>query len=859
MNWKLIVALLAASGCLLLQSGNVLAQAGEELDSGAVSHLTDETALKWSQDFMMGMALDSYAYGEGSRIPQALETLALLESAGFEMDASNAGWLEVLRLMQTDEAAAIAAMPEIEQGAELPVLAMDVLLNAIPCGCPELADRFISMEGFPDGKGSASDEEVRQVMDMLLQRAIREGQAGIIELFGEHGAKLGRTSCETLLHELHEGRIDHGFMMAALRSCGLREDGGEWMDCLSVLLQELSIEELDEICPRDLPFALDGDYDNYYFLPPMCIGDPAKLELLVEHGMDLQQYCREMDFDPLADTVLHAATYVEGDWRRAALLELFRQFEKQGLDMHAAARAVERPDRAPGYRSADRAMTAYGPKLADWENDPQGTLAFYRYILELAGTLNGEMRNGGNILHRMLGARAQVPDAALLALVELGADPLQRDEEGQTAVSLALQAGRRELATLLLGDSGLTDLPVLAMLGNTEDCIAGLSVLSGQEQDAMVRRCMLAASQAGKLATLNELSAMGWGIPLETLISCGSPDYLARQLEAGNYVVQGSSGLGHSLELAVRQHEADILATLLDFEPYSRWLTEADLAAAVLVAVNSYGAGQLELLLGHGARASAPYDGRTMEHDPLNRAVQLGWMDGVRILLEHGVDPNRGLEEIEEYEITVGLGPMNAWCFGDDDDPVDGVEISRTGVIRLLAEYGARADYYIAYGEDRLRADYLPLLNIVSFGGDPEVMKAMLEIGADPSQGVINTLEEPAYFSWYVSLAANLCRMDQLDTETAREYFERMPDDELLMGVEACLGQQRMDLFPLLLGNLDAMPAVEAQQQMLLQAVMYMQPTAVEMMIDAGYDLPEGDELVSALAAGAALQFPSMF
>ena len=46
---------------------------------------------------------------------------------------------------------------------------------------------------------------------------------------------------------------------------------------------------------------------------------------------------------------------------------------------------------------------------------------------------------------------------------------------------------------------------------------------------------------------------------------------------------------------------------------------------------------------------------------------------------------------------------------------------------------------------------------------------------------------------------------------------------------------------------------------MLLQAVMYMQPTAVEMMIDAGYDLPEGDELVSALAAGAALQFPSMF
>jgi ankyrin repeat protein len=96
----------------------------------------------------------------------------------------------------------------------------------------------------------------------------------------------------------------------------------------------------------------------------------------------------------------------------------------------------------------------------------------------------------------------------------------------------------------------------------------------------------------------------------------------------------------------------------------------------------------------------------TKFRNPLSYCVNIGWLDGIQLLLKHNADVNSN------------------WLEGGTALHIAST-YSRQGAARLLLENGARTDIW-----DGRRAP----LHSAAAAGDKEVLEALLEYGADPNE-----------------------------------------------------------------------------------------------------------------------------
>ncbi|MCB1220510.1 ankyrin repeat domain-containing protein [bacterium] len=835
MNWKLIVALLAALCGLLLQPGNVLAQPPE---------LDEE--MEWVLEILQGWARTESSEID-TVIPEFLEIRRIAAEQGIEVTEDEEELLSVIRLLADPDSVLPDELPELPTDHGMVGLSGVLVFNAIASGRPEVLRAL----GITEQLDYQDDpDELLAISDLMLERAIRNADLPMLEVLGESGARLSSGHCMLANKLIRDGGLEPAFATDCIRACGLRRENGEWMAGLGVLLPWIDAADIPELLPEGADFSFKPGQVQQVFLPAMCSGNMERLHALEEAGLDIVAYCQRPDLDPLVAPMTALQFYSDDPDRHRWLASMFNELSAAGVDLSQRRTELEA---LYSFSSAFLGLRLYAARLADWEQDAEGSLEVLEVLAANGvdiGLADGE---GMNLLGLLAALGRPVPDEVFIRCQLLGVDPLQLDADNRSPLSYIVGARRDELAAQLYAQAGREDAFSLAMLGRAEDFEAALGQLDGETAYRIREQALMLLGEMGRSDLLGRLAGDRLDIPLQATLLSGDAALLERMLSEGNDNVTGDYESPKPLPIAARAQDPRVLELLLGHPEFARWLSQRLLDEALQEAITNYRLEQMEMLLDAGASLEKEWkDHSDLDSNPLHLAARLGWVEGVTALLARGANPNRGLWKVERYGIIAGYPPLYDWCIYPFARQASAeVELDWLECARLLVAGGAELNFHVPYGSSGTdEQDYLPVLNIISWSASPELMRLMLELGADPALPIIHELQDRTYMNWYESLFVNLAGIDGIDLETFSAYADLASDEELEKGIGACIGIGHSELLQALLDRLDRLPAAEAQQDALDTAAYFRRPDCMRQLLEHGFRVQDADGLLDYIYFG---------
>jgi ankyrin repeat protein len=456
-------------------------------------------------------------------------------------------------------------------------------------------------------------------------------------------------------------------------------------------------------------------------------GNVEIVHLLLDHGADLEAATGNMGEKPL-HKVSYGKYRSQGDGVRVAQLL---------LDHGADVSTRRKDDRTPLHTASYYGNVEILHLLLDHGADPE------------AATDN----MGEKPLHQVsYGEYRSQEDGVRVAqlLLDSGADVNTRRNDHQTPLHRASYFGNVEIVRLLLdhgadpeaiaeGDMGQKPLHLVSYgrCGSQEDVVRVAQLLLGRGANVNTRRKddqtpLHRASYLGNVEIVRLLLDHGADLEAATDNMGEKPLHKVsygkyRSPEDGVRVAQLL--LDHGADVSTRRkdhwtplHTAsyygniEILHLLLDHGADPEAIAEGDMGEKPLhkVSYSKYrsqedGVRVAQLLLDSGADVNTR---RKDDQTPLHRASYFGNVEIVRLLLDHGADPEANAEG------NKGLKPLHLVSYGKYRSQADGVRVAQ-----LLLDRGAKVN--------ARRNDRRTPLNLASYFGNVEIVQLLIDHGAE--------------------------------------------------------------------------------------------------------------------------------
>ncbi len=594
---------------------------------------------------------------------------------------------EVLNLAAdyaTDQSAVKAYETLVDAGAETE------LIDAAAAGSLRVVDRLLN-EGANPNERSAWDATP-------LYAAASEGHAKVVERLLSAGAETDKESFEwsPLAAAAHEGHDD---VVRALLDAGAKIDSRrgdpEWRTPLEIAVEAQRLSTVGLLLDRGA--AIGPPRLSYWpiIIEAAVRGDPAIVSLLLDHGAGESP-----------GFVHEAAQHAAINGHEGAFHVLVEHGARPTLASAAAlgdAKTVRRlldagrdPNKIivgrfmPLHAAARRGHTEIVKMLLDAGADPEKGMRSALYIAtqwqqrEVVETLvasgaklNDRGPNNSKELPLEAAVEVESPEMVSL-LLELGADPSLKDDYGRSPLTAAARTGNIDVLETLLG--------------------------TGDFDDAHKRLAAEQALEAGHDDAYSLLVDSGVDLTLPMAAQLGNLEAVERLIAQGADPNATSEDGSPALVLAARQGHGEVVNALL--AAGATVDAQADRRATALHAAAREG--HLDVarrLLDAGADVSL--DGGVLDGTPLHRAAAGGHLDMIRLLIAAGADPDAPAG----YTKTRPLHEAR-WA----EDP--------TAVVELLVELGA--------DPNGLTDQRVTPLNQAAKAGEVEVVRALLEAGADP-------------------------------------------------------------------------------------------------------------------------------
>jgi hypothetical protein len=726
------------------------------------------------------------------KLAATLETLAG-KSAGNE----GLSWINKLTtLLTADESQALQhyqCKPHEELTPELTVLA---LCCAIRLGSLDLVDEILKQHPFRESLACQS------IAELCLGMAIRLRNQELFLLLGRHGAGLCPYLAEGICRLSSFEKFSEGFCREALSVCGIRDRGGEWMDTLAVLLPHIDNNDLEAYLPQAREFRYTEDTPGRHFLPAYCVTDPARLEYLLEHGLDIQTYAESQNFhgllrNPLGWLLFYTCGMLQVEYDRGNIAKLLEIMLRNGIDLRQLA-AEEDIDGKP-YNAFMDLMFAIA-RLEDLtyrqiEQRFRQMLEVFRYLHGLGIDVAGTNSHGNNILHFMVEQR-ELPDELILEYVKLGISPWQRDADGDTPYSIARKRYFPNLAKAMLELWPMPDDYSEEPRGRNE-----VERASRKQSSADLYELL---NDPQKLAQLSDRDLHRSAC---IAIIRNKPSHLSMLLQAG------------AADFKLDPDEMDPLR-LSDPEQHFMGL----------------------------------HHEHSGEHSYSLLAIALACCNEacVAMLLKHGADPNEGLIRDDEIGCWTGTPPLAFLGVWEKQYTVVDNELMECAYLMHAA--GARFNFILNNRAARQYTELRPMLQFwVELYSVGEV-EQLIRLGADPAQaeianpGGVHSL----YKRW--RYMRGLCWHARNSTELVALLAAAASREELIGALPACLHEDSADKLAALLDNLDPELDDDSQRNLQRMAIMDLAADCLGLPRERGWnpDLPNGglDELISAVLCG---------
>ena len=468
-----------------------------------------------------------------------------------------------------------------------------------------------------------------------------------------------------------------------------------------------------------------------------------------------------------------------------------------------------------------------------------GKLEIVHLLLDHGADTNAETDNGLKILHQVsFGMYKCKEDGVRIAelLLEHGAEVDARSEDHSTPLHIACEYGRLEIVRLLLDHGAEVNAETVNGLKPLHDVSYG----KYRSQGDGVRVAQLLLERGANVNTrrndhrtpLHLASYFGNVEIVHLLLNNGAdPEANAeddigekplhkvsygkyRSEEDGIRVAQLLLERGADVNTRRNDHwtplhaasysgNVEIVRLLLDHDADPEASAEGDMGEKPLhqVSFGKYrsqedGVRVAQLLLERGADVN----GRRNDHQtPLHLASYYGNVEIVRLILDHGADPEVNAE---------GEKPLHRVSYGKYRSQEDGVRVAQ-----LLLERGADVN--------GRRNDHQTPLHLASYSGNVEIVRLLLDHGADPEANAEGVMaEKPMHKVSYGKYRSEEdgVRVAQLLLERGADVNTRRNDHQTPLHLASYSGN--VEIVHLLLNN-GADPEANAEGEKPLHRVSY--------------------------------------
>ncbi|KAN0141504.1 Ankyrin repeat-containing domain protein [Lactarius tabidus] len=415
-----------------------------------------------------------------------------------------------------------------------------------------------------------------------------------------------------------------------------------------------------------------------------------------------------------------------------------------------------------------------------------GELSVARILLEHQADVNARNDDGQTPLHLL--SRWEVPlekdgmDLAMLFL-KCGANVNDRDKDRATPLHLASYFKRLEIVRLLLDHGADTTMENDRTETPLQIVIMGISNAQGDGVDVarlLVEHRAKAYTQAKSQVSTSDL---GWCFVKEIgrVLLGDEDDFEAAENYSGQTFQQwieepGVDGNVHDkydtilLHSALHQGSPEMVARLLDqcvkVNEKNHW-GETALHVISRSRHNSQGAHAALVLLERGADVNSQ---RKNNWTPLHVASYYGNLELIRLLLGYGAKA--------DTECDNGENPLHKVSYGKYKHPEDGVSVAG-----LLLKHGVDVN--------TRNKDHLTPLYVASYVGNIEIVRLLLDHGADPESNAEGHIgEKPLHQVSYGKYRSpeDGVRVAQLLLERGADVNTRRKDDQTPLHVASYFG-----------------------------------------------------------------------